>query len=203
MVAAEEGEAGDSFVFCAMGEPGFRSDSVEAQRGVPREGAEADDASRGGEQLEFAAGVGETGVALGGGRFVLGRGATDGGGDPEPEQAQTVAGVLRDGRVRKARAVERAEEEVSRTVAGEEAAGAVGSVGGWSQAEDDHPGFRVSEPRDRTAPVFLAGVSSLFVAGDLFAPLDEAWTVPAGGYLLFERRECREAFFGETFRVSG
>jgi len=76
-------------------------------------------------------------------------------------------------------------------------------MGGWSQAEDDHPGFRVPEPRDWAAPVFLADVSSLFVAGDLFAPLDEAWTAPAGGYLLFERRERREAFFSETFCVSG
>jgi len=44
-------------------------------------------------------------------------------------------------------------------------------------------------------------VSSLFVASDLLAPLDEAWTAPAGSYLLFERRERREAFFGETFCV--
>jgi len=76
-------------------------------------------------------------------------------------------------------------------------------VGGWSQTEDDYPGFRVPEPRDRAAPVFLAGVSSLFVAGDLFAPLDEARKAPAAGYLLFERRERREALSGETFRVSG
>jgi hypothetical protein len=200
MVAAEKGEAGGRFVFGAVGEPGFRPDSVEAQRGVPREGAEADNASPGGEQLELTTGVGETGVALGRSRFVLGWSTADGGGDPEPEQAQTVAGMLRDGHARKARAVERAEEEVARAVAGEETAGAVGSVGGWSQTEDDHFGFRVPKPRNRTAPVLLAGVSSLFVAGDLFSPLDESRAAPAGGYLLFER--C-EAFFNETFYVSG
>jgi hypothetical protein len=94
MVAAEEGEARGRFVFGAVGEPGFRFDSVETKRGIPRESAEADNASRGGEQLEFATGVGEAGVAFGGGRFVLGWSTADGGRDPEPAQAQTVAGTL-------------------------------------------------------------------------------------------------------------
>ena len=76
-------------------------------------------------------------------------------------------------------------------------------MGGWSQTEDDYPGFRVPKPWDRAAPVLLAGVSSLFVAGDLFAPLDEARAAPAGGYLIFERRERCEAFFDETFCILG
>ena len=51
MVTAEEGQAGGCFLLGAMSELGFRSDSVEAQRGVPGEGAEADENLSVGEQL--------------------------------------------------------------------------------------------------------------------------------------------------------
>ena len=68
-------------------------------------------------------------------------------------------------------------------------------MGSGSQAEDDHLGIRVTEPRDGTAPVGLPRVGGLFLTGDLFAPLNEAWAVPAGDYLLFELCERREALF--------
>ena len=97
--------------------------------------------------------------------------------------------MLGDGHVRKSGAVERAEEEVAGAVAGKEATGAVGSVGGWGETEDDHPGPRVPEPRDGATPVLLAGVGGLFLAGDLLAPLDETRAVPAGSYLVFQLRE--------------
>jgi hypothetical protein len=63
-------------------------------------------------------------------------------------------------------------------------------VCGRSQAEDDHAGFRIPEPRDRATPVLLPGVGRLLLAGDLLAPLYEARAEPAGGYLLFELREA-------------
>jgi hypothetical protein len=91
--------------------------------------------------------------------------------------------------------VERGEEEVAGAISGEVAAGAVGPVGGGGQAEDDHPGVWVPEPRYGTAPVIFGGVGGLFLAGDLFAPLDEARAAPAGDDLLFE--------FCEALFVSG
>ena len=89
--------------------------------------------------------------------------------------------------------MECAEEEVAGAVAGEEAAGAVGPVGGGGEAEDDYAGLRVPETRNRAAPVLLAGVGGFFVAGDLLAPLDEARAAPTGGYLLLQPRERAEA----------
>src|SRR5918994_7777674 len=55
---------------------------VDAECGVPGEGAEADDDLRA-EQLELAGRVWEAGVTFFGGWLVLRRGASDGGGDPE------------------------------------------------------------------------------------------------------------------------
>ena len=104
MVAPEKGgEIG--YVFAAMGELGFRTDSVEAQGGVPGEGAEADNDLRV-KQREFAGGVGEAPVSFGGSGFVAWRGATDGGGDPKPAEAQAVTGVPGDRLVRVAGTVE-------------------------------------------------------------------------------------------------
>jgi hypothetical protein len=65
-------------------------------------------------------------------------------------------------------------------------------VGGGGQAEQDHASPWVPEPWDGTAPVLFVGIRRLFLTGDFLAPFDEAWAVPAGGYLLFELRECRE-----------
>ena len=74
-------------------------------------------------------------------------------------------------------------------------------MGGWSEPEDDHPSFRVPESRHGAAPVLLAGVGGLLVAGDLLAPLDKAWAAPARDDLLFELCERVEALFGEVFFV--
>ena len=86
VVAAEDDEAGRCRVLGTVRELGFGPDRVEAESGVPGEGAEADE-NLCGEQLEFPGCVREAGVSFGGGRFVLWRGATDGSGDPESPQA--------------------------------------------------------------------------------------------------------------------
>jgi hypothetical protein len=75
-----------------MGEFRFGTKLKDAQRHVPGEGAEADH-DPGVEQLELAGGVGEAGVALGGGRFVLWWCAADGGRDPEPFETEAVFAV--------------------------------------------------------------------------------------------------------------
>ncbi len=45
-----------------------------------------------------------------------------------------------------------------RTVAGEGATGAVGSVGSGSQAEDEDTGVGIAESGDRLGPIFLVAV---------------------------------------------
>jgi hypothetical protein len=171
-----------------VGEPGFRTKLEDAQRCVPGEGAEADH-DPGVEQLELVGGVGKAGIALLRGGLILRRGAADGGRDPEPFETEAVFAVARDGFVRETRAVEGGEEEVTRAVAGEEAAGPVGAVGGGGEAEDDDPCRWVAEAGDRTAPVGLTGVSGPFLAGYFFSPLHEPRAAAAGDDLTLQRGE--------------
>ena len=85
MIATDENQRA-GFALCAVGELRFGLLSKQTQGGVPGESAEANDYLRI-EQLQFAGGVRETGVTLVGGWFVLGRGASDGGRDPQPRKA--------------------------------------------------------------------------------------------------------------------
>jgi hypothetical protein len=164
----------------------------EPQSGVPGEGAEADHYARP-EQLELAGGVGETGVALGRRGFVPGRGAADGGGDPEPREPQPVVLTLRDGSAREARPVEPGEEEVAGAVAGEEAARAVRPVGGGGEAEDEDSRSRVAEAGDGAAPVRLSRVGGPLLARHPLPPLDEPRAQPAGDDLALQLVELQHA----------
>ena len=94
---------------------------------------------------------------------------------------------MRDGPVRETRAVERREEKVARAVAGEEATGPVGAVGGGGEAEDDDPCCRVAEAGDGAAPVRLVRVGGPLLAGDLLAPSDEPRAAPARDDLALQR----------------
>ena len=63
----------------------------------------------------------------------------------------------------------------------------------WGEAEHDYRGVWITEARYGTAPVLFVRVGCLLLAGDLLAPLDEAWAAPARGYLRFELRERARA----------
>src|ERR687898_755373 len=181
VIAAEEGGSAGHHLG-AVAKPGFGPEPVEAEGGVPGEGAEADDDLRL-QQFQLPARVGEAGVAFCGGGPVLRRGAPDGGGDPEPVEFESVFAVARDGSARKAGTVQRSEEEVARPVAREEAAGPVRAVGRRGEAEDHDPRVRVAEARDGAPPVSLIAEGRTLLAGDLLAPLDEPRTAPARGDL--------------------
>jgi len=169
-----------------MGESRFGTKLIDAQRRVPGEAAKADhDPSV--EQLELAGSVGEAGITLGRGRFVLRRGAADGRRDPKAFKTEAISAVARDGLVGKSCAVEGGEEKVTRAVAGKEAAGPVGAVGGGGKAEDDCPCCRVAEAGDGTAPVGLARVGGFLLVGDLLAPGDEPRASPTRDDLALER----------------
>lgn len=71
------------------------------------------------------------------------------------------------------------EEEIPRAVAGEVATGAVRAVGGGGEAEYDDARVRVAEAGDGAAPVGIVPEGGAFLAGDLLAPLDQAWAAAA------------------------
>ena len=185
MVTAEQGD-GARRCLGPVGELGFRTKLKYTQRRVPSEGAEADH-DPGVEQLELAGGVGEAGVALRRGGPILRRGAADGGRDPEPFDAEAVFAMARDGPVRQTCAVEGGEEKVARAVAGEEASGPVGAVGGGSETQDDDLRLGVAEAGYGTAPVRLARVGGPLLPGDLLAPPNEPRAAPARDDLALQR----------------
>ncbi len=115
---------------------------------------------------------------FGGGRFVLGRSATDCGRDPGVEQPpQAVLNAARNGAAGETGAVQAREEEIPRAVAGEVAAGAVRAVGGGGEAQYDDARVWVAKAGDGAASVGL-----VFVGGAFLAPLDQAWAKAARDY---------------------
>ena len=84
------------------------------------------------------------------------------------------------------------EEEVARAVAGKEASGTVGPVGGGGEAEKYDAGLRISEAGYGPPPVGLFRESGPLFSGYFLAPLYEARAAVAGDYLPFE--DC-ELFF--------
>ena len=100
-------------------------------------------------------------------RLVVGRCAPDRGGDERVGHDQAVIRALRRGNAGKAVRVHGAHQEVAgaeRTVAGEDAARAVGAVRGGREAEDEHPRLRVAKAGHRTAPVGLVPVGRALLA---------------------------------------
>jgi len=115
------------------------ADGEQAQGGVPREGAEADDDAHAGEQLELGArrtaGTcrAPAGVGLFGGRARSGTAAVI----QAPRRRQGPSPARTDvGWFAKPVRWQGGEEEVARAVAGEDAAGPVGAVRGRGEAED-------------------------------------------------------------------
>ena len=83
--------------------------------------------------------------------------------------------------------MERREQEVARSVAGEDAAGPVAAVGGRREAQQEDPRLRVTEARHGPAPVGLVAEARHLLAGDAFAPLDQARAPTARDDLVGER----------------
>ena len=113
-------------------------------------------------------------------RLVSGGSAMDGRGDVAVFEGQAVVRRRRVGLGSKPRAVERVVEEVSRAVAGEHAAGAVGSVGARREADDEQARRGVAERRDGLAPVVPAAVRAALYRGNPAAVGDQAGAALAG-----------------------
>ena len=74
-------------------------------------------------------------------------------------------------------------------VAGEHAAGPVGAVGSWREADDQQLRVCRAEAGNSTAPIGLVAKRRALLAGDQFAPLDQAWAGTAVGDLGIELGE--------------
>ena len=169
VVAAEQGEAVGEEVFGAVGEGEGGTtldDSLLEEMGevaVPGDLAEANDDADFGECSDLGSEVGGAVANLLRGGLVAGRSAADDGADPELAELEAVVAADGDGFAGEAEFVEDGVHEVSGAVAGEGAAGAVGSVGAGGEAEDEDAGVGIAESGNRSCPVLLVTIG--FTAG--------------------------------------
>jgi len=187
VVAAEQdGEAVAQARLAAVAErgAGAGADAVGGgqvgQVGVVADLAEGDDDADAGEGGELGGQVAAAAGDLVGGRLVVGRGAAGGGDDVGVAQREAVVGALRRRDVGEALGVEGGEEKIARAVAGEDAAGAVGAVGGGGQADQQEARVGIAEAGDGLAPVDVVAMGRLLVPGDLRAVAAQARAVLAG-----------------------
>lgn len=141
------------------------------------------------EQFEFPLQPGAAGVEFVEGRFVVGRGTMGGAGDIRAVKFESVVPPHAFGAVGEAGFVEDAVKQVARFVAGEDAAGAIGSVGSGGEADDEQAGVGIAEGRDWSSPVFVGKVGAAPDTGDFGAMLDQARATAAGGDLLLQGSE--------------
>ncbi len=87
--------------------------------------------------------------------------------------------------------------EVAGAVAGEGAAGAVGSVSARSEAEDEDAGVGIAEARNRLSPVLLVSVGFAAGLADAADIGDEAGAAGAIGNGLLERIKDGEGMSGD------
>ena len=169
VVAAEKGDAVGKEVLGGVGEGEGGTaldDSLLEEMGevaIPGDFAEADDDANFGQGGDFGGEMGGAVADFLRGGLVAGRGAADDGADPELAELEAVVAMEGDGFAGEAELVEDGVHEVAGAVAGEGAAGAVGSVGTGGEAEDENAGVGIAEAGDGFGPVFLIAVG--FSAG--------------------------------------
>ena len=112
--------------------------------------------------------------------LVAGRSAADDGADPELAQLEAVVATNGDGLAGEAKLVEHRVHEVAGAVAGEGAAGAVGSVGTGSEAEHEDAGVGVAEAGNGFGPVFLVAVGLAARLANAADVVDKPRTARAG-----------------------
>jgi hypothetical protein len=136
---------------------------------VERDFAERDHHAQALEQIELTLEILATVAEFIGRGFVGGRGAADGGGNICVREPHAV--VARNAfRLRCEPGLEkRAIQKIAGAVAREHAAGAIASVRGGCESDDQQTGARVAKTRDRKAPVNPIAISASPDEGDLLA----------------------------------
>ena len=128
--------------------------------------AETEDDAETSEGGDFLIEVRGAGGDLRGEGFVAGGSAADDGGDPGIGDGEAVAAVRGAGLRGESGAVEERVEEIAGTVAGEGAAGAVGSVSAGGEADEEDAGGGIAEGGNGLAPVLGVAVHAALVLGD-------------------------------------
>ena len=187
VVAAEESEAARECVLGAVAEcvVGAAVDLAAQQEvgeeAVPGDLSKANDDANFWQRFDLG---GEMGCAVTNflGRWLVsGRSAAHYGGDPGMAKAQAVVagdGVWFGG---EAELVKHGIHEVAGPVASEGAAGAVGSMRTWGEAEDQDSGLRVSEAGDGPGPIGMVDVGAASGFADTGAVFAQAGTEFAAG----------------------
>ena len=114
-----------------------------------------------------------------------------------PQREAVVSGDTR-GSVSEPSAVHRPEQPVPRAIAGEQPAGAIGTVRRGSEPEHDHRRRRVPEPGHPPTPVGRVPERHSLLDGDLFAPRDQPGACPTRGDLPSDQGQFGTAPFDGT-----
>ena len=198
VIAAEEGNAVGQMVFSTVreGECGATLDDSLPEEmcevAVPGDFSEADDDANFGEGGDLCAEVGGAVTNLLWGGLVAGWSATDDGANPELAELEAIVSADGDGLAGQPELVQDGIHEVAGAVAGEGAAGAVGTVGSGGEAEDEDAGVGVAETRNGFGPVLLVAVGLAAVFADGAAVVDEPGAAGAGGDALLSGIENGE-----------
>jgi hypothetical protein len=82
----------------------------------------------------------------------------------------------------------------SDAVAGENPPGAVGAMRGWRETDEQETRLRITESRNRLAPVDLVTIRTPFRPRDLGAVISQTWAAGAGDDACLNRYQTRHAF---------
>jgi hypothetical protein len=121
--------------------------------------------------------------------LVAGWSAADDGGDPGVAETEAVVAGDGVGLGGEAELVEDGIHEVAGAIAGEGAAGAVGTVGAGSEAEDEDAGLWVAEAGDGASPVGVVDVGTAAGFADAGAVFAQPGAKLAGGYCFADAKQ--------------
>ncbi len=109
-------------------------------------------------------------------RFVPRRSATDDGRDAQPVQTHSILQRVSERLRREARCVQHRIEKISRSIAGERSARAIGAMRARSQSQRQHARARIPERRNRFSPIGIVGIGSTSNPRDLSAVCPQSRT---------------------------
>ena len=119
-------------------------------------------------------------------RSVAGRCTVAGICNGRPGERQTVRQTGGTGLICEARPVQSPEQPVATAIPGEHPTGPVGTVGPWSQPDNQHPGVGVAEIRNGTAPVVFSAVGPPSGCRNRATVFNQTGTFFTGADLLIE-----------------
>jgi hypothetical protein len=172
VVCGKQMQAVGKKILGAVGEAvlGFAGDDAcfDQEREIAVEGylSQADDDADTRQSLDLSGEMTGAVANLLGVRLVAGRGASDDGGDPGVAELEAVVAADGAGFAGEAELMKDGIHEVAGAVAGEGAAGAIGSVGAGREAEDEDSGAGVAKAGDRPGPIDLVLIGTAFGFAD-------------------------------------